>query len=441
METDEQIHTLAPDFHFWPSELLADELNKLAKLNYTINGYQSCHFFDNTFLLNRTATLLEGYVKCAKALSVDNYEYVLVLPWLINGGVDMFAKNYINTIAKENPDKKLLLIVTNPFEKTSEEQIKQLEKNIDFLNFAEILKHENYATWRKDILATIILNLKPKYLHIMMSKIGYQALIAHQDEIRKNTKIIFSSYNYIENPNGRLTGYSVEDLPKAYRAGDIITTDNQMSKDIWVKAFKFRENDIKIHRQLITNFKKFSPEYRPGEEFKIFWAAHIRKEKNPEILLDLIKKYHTEEASIDCYGSFNEAHWENGNPITNSVNKNLNYCGSYRNFFKDINLKKYHLFLYTSKFDGTPNVLIEAALSGIPIISSKIGGVAELLGDNAILIEDPDNVMEFYTAINTVMNNYEQYLKLATELQAKIIKQTSEENFIKQVKEMLNGNN
>lgn len=441
LEIDEQIHTLAPDFNFWPSELLADELNKLAKLNYTINGYQSCHFFDNTFLLNRTATLLEGYVKCAKALSVDNYEYVLVLPWLINGGVDMFAKNYINTIAKENLDKKLLLIVTNPFEKTSEEQIKQLEKNIDFLNFAEILKHENYATWRKDILATIILNLKPKYLHIMMSKIGYQALIAHQDEIRKNTKIIFSSYNYIENPNGRLTGYSVEDLPKAYRAGDIITTDNQMSKDIWVKAFKFRENDIKIHRQLITNFKKFSPEYRPGEEFKIFWAAHIRKEKNPEILLDLIKKYHTEEASIDCYGSFNEAHWENGNPITNSVNKNLNYCGSYRNFFKDINLKKYHLFLYTSKFDGTPNVLIEAALSGIPIISSKIGGVAELLGNKAILIENPDNVAEFYAAIEEVKNNYEKYLRLATELQEKIIKQTSEENFIKQVKEMLNDNN
>lgn len=441
METDEQIHTLAPDFHFWPSELLADELNKLAKLNYTINGYQSCHFFDNTFLLNRTATLLEGYVKCAKALSVDNYEYVLVLPWLINGGVDMFAKNYINTIAKENPDKKLLLIVTNPFEKTSEEQIKQLEKNIDFLNFAEILKHENYATWRKDILATIILNIKPKNLHIMMSKIGYQALIAHQDEIRQNTKIIFSSYNYIKNPNGRLTGYSVEDLPKAYRAGDIITTDNQMSKDIWVKAFKFREGDIKIHRQLITDFKKLTPEYRKDEEFKIFWAAHIRKEKNPEILLDLIKKYRVEKVSIDCYGSFNEAHWENGNPISNSVSKNLNYRGGYKNFFNDIDLKKYHLFLYTSKFDGTPNVLIEAALSGIPIISSKIGGVAELLGDNAILIEDPDNVMEFYTAINTVMNNYEQYLKLATELQAKIIKQTSEENFIKQVKEMLNGNN
>ena len=92
LEIDEQIHTLAPDFNFWPSELLADELNKLAKLNYTINGYQNCHFFDNTFLLNRTATLLEGYVKCVKELGADDYEYVLVLPWLINGGVDMFAK-------------------------------------------------------------------------------------------------------------------------------------------------------------------------------------------------------------------------------------------------------------------------------------------------------------------------------------------------------------
>ena len=85
--------------------------------------------------------------------------------------------------------------------------------------------------------------------------------------------------------------------------------------------------------------------------------------------------------------------------------------------------------------------MIEAALSGIPIISSKIGGIAELLDDKAILIENPDNTAEFYAAIEEVKNNYEKYLKLATELQEKIVKQTSEENFIKQVKEMLNGNN
>ena len=85
--------------------------------------------------------------------------------------------------------------------------------------------------------------------------------------------------------------------------------------------------------------------------------------------------------------------------------------------------------------------MIEAALSGIPIISSRIGGVAELLGDKAILIENPDDVAEFYAAIEEVKNNYEKYLKLATELQEKIVKQTSEENFIKQVKEMLNDNN
>ena len=85
--------------------------------------------------------------------------------------------------------------------------------------------------------------------------------------------------------------------------------------------------------------------------------------------------------------------------------------------------------------------MIEAAVSGIPIISSKIGGVAELLGDKAILVENPNDVAEFYAAIEEVKNNYEKYLKLATELQEKIVKQTSEENFIKQVKEMLNGNN
>ena len=40
------------------------------------------------------------------------------------------------------------------------------------------------------------------------------------------------------------------------------------------------------------------------------------------------------------------------------------------------------LFLYTSKTDGIPNIILEMASLSVSIVSSKICGITEILGED-----------------------------------------------------------
>ena len=65
-----------------------------------------------------------------------------------------------------------------------------------------------------------------------------------------------------------------------------------------------------------------------------------------------------------------------------------------------------NVFVICSKEDGFPNALLEAIKAGVPIISTNIGGMKDILtnGENALLI-NPGDEESLTTAINRVLNS------------------------------------
>jgi glycosyltransferase involved in cell wall biosynthesis len=60
----------------------------------------------------------------------------------------------------------------------------------------------------------------------------------------------------------------------------------------------------------------------------------------------------------------------------------------------------------TSDYEGTPNVLLEAMASGLPVVASKVGGVPEIVhgGQTGLLLE-PDNLEGFAAALAELVKN------------------------------------
>ena len=421
------------------SSQMRSELAFIAECKYALKGYESMTFANLTAHIAKFySPLLADYQRISSAFHFDHYDYICVLPWLISGGIDLFAINYLKTISKLYPDFKILVILTNDFHKSFTKEELGLTSNVDFLNLPQAVSYaKNKEILMERLVHTIINTFSPEYLHIIASKVGYNVVIKAGDDFRsRGTKLLFSSYNYLVGPHHEYMGYTVEELPKAYRPGDTITTDNAKSKSIWVNQYGFREEDILIHNQLFTNVKDITPSTKDG--IKILWAAHIRPEKNPDILLPIASALKKDKIEIDCYGLFVKDNWETEENPLDFAPDNLHYKGPYNDFFTDINLAEYDLFLYTSHADGTPNVILEAALAGLPIVSSDIGGIADATMNKATLVKNTYSADEFIAAIRDTLSHHEESIKNAAALKKSLLEAHSEKTFELQVKSMLN---
>lgn len=424
--------------HPYISETLRLELLNASNINFGLKGIMNMKFLNmTTSWASEIENKLNTINQITTQLSHNNYSYFMILPWIISGGIDLFAKNYLKTIASINKDKNILVILTNGhYQSFTKEQL-DLPGNVEILDLPRFFRNDEQDLNQTPEIINSLVNLyQPKRFHIIASESGYRCLKRYGKDIRNISKIVFSSYNYITNEKGEYQGYTVQELPNTYMPGDIITTDNNNSKKLWVNHYNFKSDDILVHNQL---FETHDTEKRNHKNVtkKILWAAHIRPEKNPEVVPVIAEKLKNDGIAIDCYGLFDPIHWKDGNnPLANAAT-NLKYRGEYKNFFEDINLNEYDAFLYTSLADGTPNVVIEAGLAGLPIVSSSIGGIPDLVGKSGYLVSNPNAVDEYVEAIQNIINDPKEALKNADSLKKRLEVKHGEKHFIEQVEEML----
>jgi glycosyltransferase involved in cell wall biosynthesis len=69
------------------------------------------------------------------------------------------------------------------------------------------------------------------------------------------------------------------------------------------------------------------------------------------------------------------------------------------------------VFLLFSNYENLPCVIIEAISSGIPVVSSNVGGISEMLDDETGILVEPKNNKMLKKALHTVLDNLSRYDK------------------------------
>ncbi|MEK7575524.1 MAG: glycosyltransferase [Patescibacteria group bacterium] len=96
-------------------------------------------------------------------------------------------------------------------------------------------------------------------------------------------------------------------------------------------------------------------------------------------------------------------------------------------------LKAFDIFIMTSRYEGMPYALLEAMSANLPIISSRVGGIPELLGDSGMMFE-ANNIDDFISNLTNLANN--QFLR--DELSKKTSLRIKNFFFPEKLKEMKN---
>ena len=120
---------------------------------------------------------------------------------------------------------------------------------------------------------------------------------------------------------------------------------------------------------------------------RILWVSRVSSEKRQELLVPIAQQVQraVPELIIDVFGSADE----DQNVLSIFDSPGLRYSGSF-NGFESIPAEEYDAFIYTSAFDGLPNVILEALGAGLPVIAPDVGGISEavITGKTGFLVSD-----------------------------------------------------
>jgi glycosyltransferase involved in cell wall biosynthesis len=277
------------------------------------------------------------------------------------------------------------------------------------------------------IILKAIINSKIKIIHVVNSEIALQ-LIKYYSEIFKeyNIKTIVSlfcpDYDWI---NNKFSGFPVL-YPEVMCNADIVLSDNQY----WYKYFKELAGQDFNYKKLfspIDEILKIKQKFSNNK--KILWASRICNQKLMGVLYGVCKK--RQDITFVIYGN------RDGDKIANTFFnkllklKNVEYRDSFSSI-SDIDVEEFDLFLYTSLFDGIPNIILEMISLNIPIIASNIGGISEVFkNDYELLVEDVENDYEYCLKIKNFYSNPEHFFNKMNSLRENILKENSQISFQK----------
>lgn len=378
--------------------------------------------------------------KSADLLRNDTYDYVFMVPWLIAGGADMFFINYVNTIATLRPNKKVLLISTEPTRKSLTNEELKISDQVDFLRLAELVgKQKDSDDIILHSLALLIEIVNASAVHVGLSRLGYKYVRKYGNAIKSvGLKIILTGYNEIITEDNKREGYVHDAIPNIFNTADLITTDNKEIAALWKAEYGFSDEKVAVHHQPFhfPEINRSDPEsFSSTNPVRVLWAAHVRKEKNPETFADIAKELSNDSSfSFTAYGALDRVHYRKS-PFAGITN--LTYNGSYRNFFRDINPDNYDVFVYTSLADGTPNILIEAGIGQLPVITSDVGGIGKLISEDGTLVKEPTDTTSYVKTLKDFRDNPSGLRTKATAYKKRLSETQTFESFNREVEAML----
>jgi len=108
----------------------------------------------------------------------------------------------------------------------------------------------------------------------------------------------------------------------------------------------------------------------------VLWASRIDEEKRPELLIEIAKLL--PDRTFEVWGSpllSGDLYLEGIRSLPNVI-----YRGPFASF-DELELRQVGCLLYTTKYDGKPNIVVEAMSRSLVCVATAVGGVSELLRD------------------------------------------------------------
>jgi glycosyltransferase involved in cell wall biosynthesis len=220
----------------------------------------------------------------------------------------------------------------------------------------------------------------------------------HKSVITVHDLAIYKNANWF--PNGQWFSKRFLIPFSIYKAKKIIAV-SENTKDDLIKTFKIKADKISVIHEGVEDYNKFTiEEYKIDTKFKFkdpyfLFIGTLEPRKNLVRLITAFNQFlqKTDNKNFKLVLAGKKG-WKYEDIFKTIKNLNLEdkviYIGYVSLAEKVYLLKKAYCFVFPSLYEGFGLPILEAMNLGLPIITSNVASIPELVIDNALLIEPRD---------------------------------------------------
>ncbi|UUM21146.1 glycosyltransferase [Mycoavidus sp. SF9855] len=373
---------------------------------------------------------------CAKKFGPISH--VIALPFLGTGGAEMTAINFAKAIRELRADRTVLIVITD---RSDVDARVVLAQGIHVLVLGEFFGNAASHKIKSRALLQLLLTIKPHAFHTINSEVAWQLIIEHGTRLRCCMQVIASIFALQFDRYGKIIGYAANFLVKSLPQLNTLLTDNSRFVDQAIKEFSIEitdraklltvynpaRSDALVSAKSVVTQCSYLEKAEPGRKLKILWAGRLDAEKRIDFFLEIASV--CEFAEFEVFG-----HAVLNDQVTLTFPNNVSFHGPFSSPSEWLVGGPYDAFIFTSKWEGLPNILLEVGSLGIPIIAPTVGGVGELITPlTGFPLPENATLKEYISALRKIQESPLLALNKAVQMRALIEGHHNWEKFIQKV--------
>lgn len=369
----------------------------------------------------------------------------IALPFLSTGGAELAALNLCRATLELRPEQSVVLLVTD---RNLVDKRMKLPAGVLLVVFEEYSdKPLNYER-KQALLRGLLMAGQPHVFHNINSEVAWHLIVAEGELLKRYTRLHASIFAFQFAPDNKTKiGYAAYFLKKAIPHLTGLHSDNQ----------RFVTDAAREYQLTVDERARFSVLYQPcrllslqgqttdslhpqqgqrqvsksadGEARRpqFLWAGRLDAEKCVNLFLEIVQR-----CSFADFRVYGQVVLDDSSGLPSLPN--LTYEGPFTSPMEWLERYDFDAFVFTSKWEGMPNILLEVGALRIPVIAPTVGGVIELVNETTgyPLAERP-SATEYERALRHVVANPAEAMQRAQRMHGLIKSRHSWSSFIASV--------
>lgn len=348
-------------------------------------------------------------------LPAGEFGTVICIPWLRMGGADRLACLLAAAVRSIRPDERVLMLRTdNPHM----ERPDWLPEGIAAVDVSGLLKllPDDAAEY---VFYAMLRGLAAKRIINVNSRVCWRVFARFGDRMAREFNLYAYLFCWDQTPKGEKVGYPREFFSATTPYLNALFTDSEYFRSELIRTYSPPQDVAGKMFVLFTPAadaawpvpaQKLAQERRRPRP-RVLWAGRFDRQKR----FDIVIKIAAAAPDIDflCWGSA----VLDSPPRKTKLPPNLVLNPPYRTL-EELPLADSDLWLFTSDWEGMPNIMIEVAARGAALVGTSVGGVSELLDEKTGWPVPAGSSVEVYVStIRRALENAAERLDRAAALQ------------------------